>query len=144
MLDGWTSIEMSRGRLERRQAEVYEKPVELLQGWQQVETVIKLTGIRQGKPYKREGYYISSFCATGQEFDQGIRTHWKVENGLHWTKDVVLKKDISRIRTGNAPENRSVMRNLVISVFHKAGYKSLTQAQRLVCNDIKKLLQLLE
>jgi predicted transposase YbfD/YdcC len=47
---------------------------------------------------------------TASEFADGIRGHWGIENRLHWVKDVVFKEDSSRIRTGNAPANFSIVR----------------------------------
>lgn len=43
---------------------------------------------------------------------------WKIENRLHWVRDVTFGEDASRIRTGDAPENLATVRNAVISCFH--------------------------
>lgn len=45
-----------------------------------------------------------------------IRSHWIIENGLHWTLDVVFDEDRSRKREGNAAENFSRFRRVVISL----------------------------
>ncbi|MFN6483435.1 MULTISPECIES: ISAs1 family transposase [unclassified Nostoc] len=67
-------------------------------------------GSRGGKPYHDIACYISSLICTAQEFAQGIRGHWGIENRLHWVKDVVLNEDRSTIHLGNAPANLSVLR----------------------------------
>ncbi len=45
------------------------------------------------------------------------RGQWKIENCLHWVRDMTLGEDASRIRTGNAPQNMAAIRNAIISCF---------------------------
>lgn len=61
-------------------------------------------------------YYLSSISTKAKEFAKGIRHHWGIENRLHYVKDVTLKEDESRIRSGNAPAILSLIRNLVINI----------------------------
>jgi len=49
------------------------------------------------------------------------RTHWAIENQLHYVRDVTLGEDASRIRTGRAPQAMAAMRNLVVAVLHRHG-----------------------
>ncbi len=89
-------------------------------------------------------YYIASLPATtpAKDLNTGIREHWLIENSLHYTKDVTFKEDASRIRTKNAPQNISLLKNIVINIFRKNHYTNLAQAIRLVANDIPKLWEL--
>ncbi|WP_414586789.1 transposase [Scytonema sp. PCC 10023] len=73
-----------------------------------------------------------------------MRTHWGIENRLHWVKDVVFEEDNSTIRKGNAPANLSVMRTIALNVLRRNGYSSITSAQRFISNDIDKLLSLVK
>lgn len=145
-LDSALSQEVNRGRKERRLVEVYEKPAQASPDWQGLQTVIKLirSGRRQGLPYARVGYYISSLLWTAQEFSQAIRSYWHIENKLHWSKDVVFGEDASKIRTGNAAANLSIIRGFVISVFRQKGYNQIKRQQRLWSNKPAKFMQLLE
>ena len=45
-----------------------------------------------------------------------VRGHWKLENRLHWVRDVVLDEDHHQLRTANGPENMAALRNLAISL----------------------------
>lgn len=45
-----------------------------------------------------------------------IRTHWSIENQLHWTLDVVFDEDDARTRKDNAPENLAVIRRLAHNI----------------------------
>jgi predicted transposase YbfD/YdcC len=44
------------------------------------------------------------------------RTHWTVENQLHWTLDVVFDEDDARSRKDYAPENLAVLRRLALNI----------------------------
>ncbi|MBW4499431.1 MAG: hypothetical protein KME57_07630 [Scytonema hyalinum WJT4-NPBG1] len=59
-------------------------------------------------------------------------------------KDVIFNEDRSAIRMGNAPAKRSVILAIALNVLRRNGYSSITSAQRLITNDIDKLLLLVE
>ena len=61
---------------------------------------------------------------------QRWRGHWTIENRLHWVKDVVLKEDDCRVRTGQAPLLLAMLRNALVSCLHAVGFDSITQARR--------------
>ena len=52
-------------------------------------------------------------------FARGTRSHWGIENSLHWVLDMVFDEDRCRIRKGNAPESMSVMRHIALSLFRQ-------------------------
>jgi hypothetical protein len=58
-------------------------------------------------------------------------------------KDVTFKEDSSKIRTGNAPQNISTIKNMSMNLFRINNYSSLPQAMRLIANDINKLYNLI-
>jgi predicted transposase YbfD/YdcC len=74
---------------------------------------------------------------------QGIRSHWAIENSLHWIKDVTLKEDASKISAGEAPSVLSTLKNGALNIFRKNGMNQIAQAIRLVSNDIKTIIQLI-
>ena len=47
------------------------------------------------------------------------RTHWSVENGLHWVLDVAFQEDQSRLRRDYAAENMAVLRPLALSLLRQ-------------------------
>ena len=57
-------------------------------------------------------YYISSLESDAQRFLQAIRSHWGIENRVHWVLDVSFREDESRVRTGNVPGNLAIVRHM--------------------------------
>lgn len=104
------------------------------QGWRDIAIVGKLErkGWRITKRTKtriNETIYFISSRATliPRQTYRLIRDHWHVENKLHWQKDVTLKEDRQRTKTGNAPSILSYLRSLAIQ-FIRQEYHSVTQA----------------
>lgn len=60
-------------------------------------------------------YYISSLSADAQILAHAVRTHWGIENSVHWTLDVTFKEDASRIRTGSSPQNFALLRRIALN-----------------------------
>jgi len=54
-----------------------------------------------------------------KSFSSATRAHWRIENSLHWVLDVTFREDDSRIRTGYAPENFNIVRQLAINLLKK-------------------------
>ena len=51
-----------------------------------------------------------------KELLRGVRSHWGIENALHWVLDVGFREDESRVRRGNAPNNLATLRRLSVSL----------------------------
>jgi len=79
---------------------------------------------------------------TAKEYNIGIRNHWSVES-MHYVKDVTFGEDASLIRTGNAPTNFSIIRNITMNILRRENYLNFPQAIRMIGGDIKKLYNLL-
>lgn len=61
-------------------------------------------------------YYISSLAMNAKQFGHAVRTHWSVENNLHWTLDMTFREDDSRMREGYSGENFAMMRRIALSL----------------------------
>ena len=74
-------------------------------------------------------YYISSLPADAERIAHAVRSHWEVENRLHWCLDVQFNDDQSRVRSGYAANNLAVVRHIVMNLLRldstrKASLKS--------------------
>ena len=49
----------------------------------------------------------------------GIRSHWAVENNLHWQLDVTFNEDQSRIRKDHGPANMSLFRRISLNLLKR-------------------------
>lgn len=63
-------------------------------------------------------YYISSLEGDAAQFGEAVRSHWQIENKLHWILDVAFQEDLSRVRTGYAAENLAVLRHIALNLLH--------------------------
>lgn len=74
-------------------------------------------------------FYISSLPADAERIARAVRSHWEVENRLHWCLDVQFNEDQSRVRSGYAANNLAIVRHIVMNLLRlnttrKASIKS--------------------
>ncbi len=72
-----------------------------------------------------------------------VRGHWQIENGLHYVKDVTLGEDRSLIRTGNGPSVMAILRDTVVTVLHRAGWRTIAERLRYYSGHPKEVLAFL-
>ena len=64
-------------------------------------------------------HYIASIAQDAEIFAHAVRSHWGIENKLHWVLDVTFKEDASRVRRDNCAENLGVIRHIVINILRQ-------------------------
>jgi len=108
------------GRVEVRKCNVINnlKFVDEAEQWKNLTSLVKIeaTRIIGEKKQQEARYYISSMNATAEQFNQYIRSHWGVENQLHWTLDLAFREDECRVRSGYGAENLSVVRRIALNL----------------------------
>ena len=114
--------DLGHGRIEKRTCEVITK-LDFLddkEDWKSLKSIIKITSERTNKKtnvYSCETrFYISSISENAKLINNSIRSHWAIENNLHWTLDVVMKEDGQLNYIGNAPENMNIMRKTAMGM----------------------------
>lgn len=77
-------------------------------------------------------YYISSLPGDAAQFAHAVRTHWEIENKVHWVLDIAFGEDLSRVRQGYAAENFAVLRHIALNLLqHATSAKCGIKAKRL-------------
>ncbi|WP_375511206.1 ISAs1 family transposase [uncultured Nostoc sp.] len=86
--------------------------------WSNFNSVGMVESVRSldGKTTVETRYFISSLESNAQQLAKSIRSHWGIENSLHWLLDVALREDDCRIRKDNAPENFAVLRQIAVNL----------------------------
>lgn len=64
-------------------------------------------------------YFISNHPPKARHRLATVRTHWGIENGLHWILDVAFREDESRLRQGHASRNLCLLRRMALNLFHQ-------------------------
>ena len=117
--------------------------------WSGLKSLIKIeserTILKTGEIQKQTRYYISSCSKSALEFNKLVRSHWSIENNLHWVLDVVFREDYSTKEAGNSAENFSMITKIALSLLKKETSKKRSlKSKRLVCGwDNDYLLKVL-
>jgi predicted transposase YbfD/YdcC len=117
------TVNKGHGRIETRQCWAIsgEDSLQFLRDheqWKGLQTIAMVNSQRQvkSKITIETRYYISSLPNDAKKILHAARSHWGVENSLHWVLDVAMGEDISRIRKDNAPENMAALRRIALNL----------------------------
>jgi predicted transposase YbfD/YdcC len=108
------------GRIEIRDCKVISqlKWIDEKEHWEKLSSIIKISSERiiGEKSSLYERYYISSLTAGAPYFNQAIRSHWGIENQLHWQLDVGFNEDQNTTRNGKSALNLAVVRKMALNM----------------------------
>jgi predicted transposase YbfD/YdcC len=85
---------------------------------------------RSGKISRERRYYLSSTPIDARLFARAVRCHWHIENRLHWVLDVVFHEDLSRLRSGQGPQNMATVRHIALNLLRSARDKHSLKVRR--------------
>lgn len=132
------TAEKSHGRIEKR-AYYLSTDIDWLQGkhdWKNLNAIgaVWSETIRNGKLCTQHRYYLTTLTDVST-FAQAVRSHWGVENSLHWCLDVTFNEDRCRSRKGFSAQNFAVIRKVVLNILKNYPTEKPTSlnAKRLRC-----------
>jgi predicted transposase YbfD/YdcC len=120
-------LDKDHGRSETRTSQV-STDIEQLQarhrwpGLAAVGRVVRIratTGNRSPKTTIETAYYLMSTPLSPEQLGQVARSHWGVENRLHWALNVVMNEDQVRSRMDNSPYNLAILRHMALNLMQK-------------------------
>jgi predicted transposase YbfD/YdcC len=116
-------VDGDHGRIETRVASVSDDIAWLQEQhrWPGLAAVGKVVRMREmpDKTTTETAYYLLSNVLTPEQLIIVTRSHWGVENRLHWRLDVSMNEDQLRNRMGHGPENLAVLRHMALNLLRK-------------------------
>jgi predicted transposase YbfD/YdcC len=114
------TVEKGHGRIEIRRCWTMGQVEFLIDAdqWVKFTSIAMVQAERRinGKIERQTRYYISSLTSDAHRLAQAIRSHWQVENSLHWVLDLAFLEDSCRVRKDHAPENLAVVRHIALNL----------------------------
>lgn len=91
------------------------------QAWKGLQSVVMVVSERRlwNKTTHEVRFYLSSLTSNAQVLADAIRSHWGIENSVHWVLDVTFNEDASRIRKDNAAENFAIVRRMALKKLNR-------------------------
>jgi predicted transposase YbfD/YdcC len=88
--------------------------------------------------------YISSRILSAEAFAEAVRSHWAIENNLHWTLDMTFNEDQSRLRVGNGAKNMAIVRHFALNLVRQVvDTRSIKRRRKRASWDPEYLFQIL-
>jgi predicted transposase YbfD/YdcC len=132
------TVDGDHGRIETRTCTVFHDVAWLKErhDWPSLNGVVMVESNREiGDKIEQETrFYITSLVWLAHQLGPVIRSHWAIENSLHWIMDMTFRDDECRIRTEHAPANFTTLRHMAHNLIRKAAGKHSFRLKRKIAS----------
>lgn len=124
----WRTVDAGHSRVEIREHWTISDPATLgylnpTGAWAGLRSIGMVESERRvgGKVSVEARYYLSSHAGAGtaEAFAGAVRSHWGIENALHWVLDIAFREDESRARVGHSAHNLAVLRHIALNLLRQ-------------------------
>ena len=128
------TVDGDHGRIETRTTTVIHD-VDWLQerhDWPGLKAVAMVESRREtgGKIEQETRFYITSLVLLAHLLGPVIRSHWAIENSLHWVMDMIFRDDECRVRTDHAPANFTTIKHMAHNLLRRPAGKTIPGLRR--------------
>lgn len=131
-----TAVDGDHGRIETRTTTVIHDVAWLQKRhtWPGLKGIVVVESRREvGSKIEHETrLYITSLVLVASLLGPIIRSHWAIENSLHWVMDMIFRDDECRVRTDHAPANFTTIKHMAYNLIRKASGKDSLRVRRKV------------
>ena len=131
-----TTVDGDHGRIETRTTTVIHDVAWLQErhDWPGLEAVVMVESSREinGKIEYETRLYLTSLVMVASLMGPVVRSHWAIENSLHWVMDMMFRDDECRVRTEHAPANFTTIKHMAHNLLRTAGGKDSLRLRRKV------------
>ena len=118
------TVDGDHGRIETRTYTVFHD-VDWLQerhDWPGLKAVVMVESTRElvDKVERETRFYLTSLVWLAHQIGPVIRSHWAIENSLHWVMDMIFRDDECRVRTKHAPANFTTIKHMAHNLIRRA------------------------
>jgi predicted transposase YbfD/YdcC len=131
------TVNKAHGRIEIRRCWAIADPLafEAIRhhdGWADLHSIVRVYRERHfnNKVERETSFYITSLPNQAERLLGAIRSHWSIENSLHWVLDVTFNEDDARLRVGNSPQNMTVLRHFALNILKNDQSKGSIRQKR--------------
>ena len=100
--------------------------------WPGLKAIVMVESSREisGRIEQETRFYITSLVMLAHLIGPAIRSHWAIENSLHWVMDMLFRDDECRVRTNHAPANFTTIKHMALNLLRKASGKTSLRSRR--------------
>jgi predicted transposase YbfD/YdcC len=120
------TVDKGHGRIEIRECWTtsdaeYLDHIDTLAEWKGLRSIAMVQAERRlgEETTTTRRYFISSLESNAAQLLHAVRTHWGIENKVHWVLDIAFREDDCRIRKGNGAENFAVLRHIALNLLRQ-------------------------